>query len=251
MAIQPDGPAPYAPAQTVIDVIVGYRERGFSTPFTPEVLIRAGVAETLVPRTLMSLKLLDLIDEGGHPTEQFESLRRARGEEEYKARLQEWLRAVYADVLQYTNPEVDPPERVSEAFRGYTPSGQRSRMVTLMLRLFALAGLIPEESLRSQSAPKSGGGGRRRHAASPVRTRQHPKPQPSRNVESAGELPPALVGLLRQIPTAGDGWTKATRDHFLAAFTAVLDFTVPVRQPGVDDLMDEDSDVPGDPEDDL
>jgi hypothetical protein len=46
-------------------------------------------------------------------------------------------------------------------------------------------------------------------------------------VEATG-LPQGLVGLLHQIPKGGRGWPKSERDGFLAAFTAVLDFTVPV-----------------------
>ena len=54
-----------------------------------------------------------------------------------------------------------------------------------------------------------------------------------------GELPPGLVGLLQQIPRGGKGWTQETRDNFLTAFTAVLDFTVPIRPIGLEDLTDE------------
>jgi hypothetical protein len=43
----------------------------------------------------------------------------------------------------------------------------------------------------------------------------------------SSNLHAGLVGLLQQIPGAG-GWTVERRDNFLRAFTAVLDFSVPV-----------------------
>jgi len=46
-------------------------------------------------------------------------------------------------------------------------------------------------------------------------------------VDVIGDVPPALIGLIRQIP-AKRGWTEQRRDEFIRAFTAVLDFTVPV-----------------------
>src|SRR5438046_220756 len=125
MALQTDGPAPYGPPQTIIEVIEGFRDRGFAVPFTSDVLVRAGVSESVVPRTLQSLRLLDLINDEGNPTETLEAFRRTRGQDEYKAALQDWLRNVYADVLQFTDPAVDALQRITEAFRGYTPQGQR------------------------------------------------------------------------------------------------------------------------------
>src|SRR5947207_3293462 len=126
--LYPNGPAPYTPAAAVTTVIDGFRDRGLGTPITKDVLIRAGVSETLGNRTLGALKLLELIDDEGRPTEQLETLRQARGADEFKARLQEWLRGVYADVLQYADPSQDTADRIAEAFRGYVPMGQRARM---------------------------------------------------------------------------------------------------------------------------
>lgn len=234
MTITHEGHAPYAPAQTVIDIIEGYRDRGYATPFTTDVLVRAGVGEGLVNRVLQALKLLDLIDEQGHPTAQFEALKQARGEEEYKARLQEWLRTEYAEILQFADPATDSSERLSEAFRGCSPTGQRSRMVTLMVGLFKHAGLVPEGLPRA--APK-------RRLTSPKRagvpkapkTQEPSSSQRDRPVAAApasgtpSGLPPALLGLLQQIPS-GDRprWTPSDRERFMAAFTAVLDFSVDV-----------------------
>jgi hypothetical protein len=224
MPIQTDGAAPYAPPHTITAVIEAYRNRGLATPFTVDVLVRAGVTESLAPRTLLSLKGLDLIDDDGNPTDQFEALRRARGEEEYKTRLQEWLRAVYADVLQFTDPATDDADRVAEAFRGYNPAGQRTRMVTLMLGMFEYAGLVSETPKR-QPSPRRPAAQRPKKASPPGSLQQRRREPPAPDVEG---LPPALVGLLKQIPRGSEGWTKARREEFLKAFAAVLDFSVPV-----------------------
>ena len=92
--------APYAPAQTVIDLLEGYRNRGFATPFRPEVW-RRPESPTSINRTLQAFRLFDLIDKDGNPSEQFTALKQARGEEEYKSRLSSWLTNVYAEVLRY------------------------------------------------------------------------------------------------------------------------------------------------------
>lgn len=229
MPIQTGGQAPYGPPAAVITIIDGYRDRGYAPPFTNEMLTRAGVTDSLAPRTLQALKLLELVTEDGHPTETFEALRTVRGEDEYRKALSEWLQGVYAEVLRFADPVKDPPERVREAFRGCQPAGQLDRMVTLMLGLYAHAGLIDQpvpSPATAQRRPKSPA--RKQVVRTPVTRKERPLDR----VDPAGEgeLHPALVGLLRQIPRDGHGWTEARRDQFLEAFRAVLDFSVPARQ---------------------
>jgi hypothetical protein len=230
MALTPHGPAPYTTASAAIAAVDAYRERGLSTPITPDVLTRAQVPESIASRTLNSLKMLDLVDEAGEPTQQFKDLRLARGEDEYHERLQEWLRAVYAEVLQYTDPSTDSPDRVAEAFRTYEPAGQRRSMASLLIGLWRYSGLpVPSEQV---SRPRPTAPRAPRRQAAPRSTPAVPI-QPSPTIESTDEpgLPPGLVGLLRQIPRNGNSWTPKRRDDFLAAFTAVLDFSVPVKEP--------------------
>lgn len=225
MPVTHGGTAPYAPPQTVIDVIEAFRDRGLATPFTADVLLRAGVTETLASRVLTSLKNLDLVAPDGNPTATLLALKNARGED-YKAALADWLNATYEDVLRYTNPLEDGPERIAEAFRGCEPSGQRGRMVTLMLGLFEYAGLVPSGKRavpERKAAPRKKVPSASRQptprAASVNRQQAAPSEQP--------DLPPALVGLLQQVPF-GVGWTEERRAAFLAAFSATLDFSVPV-----------------------
>lgn len=213
---------------TVLDA---WRERGFGVPVTAETLVRVGVPESLARRTLQSLVLLDLLDQDGTPTQLFKDFRSTRGDDEYRTRLQEWLRGVYADVLQYADPSTDPHDRVTEAFRTYDPAGQRRGMASLLVGLWKYAGLPVKSDDVGARAPVGRsitvGGAKRK---SPTRDRRQLlveaiKPSTTLSVDG---LPPGLVGLLRQIPLNGGPWTTKRRASFLQAFQAVLDFSVPV-----------------------
>jgi Family of unknown function (DUF5343) len=241
MALQPDGPAPYTTAQAAIITLDGWRERGLGVPITPDVLVRAGVSESLGNRTLMSLKQLGLIDEDGRPSPQMEDLRLARGPDEYQARLQKWVQGVYADVLQYADPSVDASDRVAEAFRTYLPKGQRRGMAALLIGLWKYAGLpLPSESAPSTPRSTVMRPGR---APTTVRSLRLPLSQGRSLEESAADdLPPGLVGLLRQIPRDGASWTAEKREGFLNAFTAVLDYSVPIGDPDPSHPIDDEDD---------
>src|SRR6476660_6391417 len=100
MAVTKDKSAPYAPAKTILDLINRYRQRGLPIPIDAETLARASVPETLIPRILQTLRVLDLINEGGQPTPTFEGIRLAP-EAEYQKRLEDWLRGTYADIFSF------------------------------------------------------------------------------------------------------------------------------------------------------
>jgi len=237
------GTAPYAPPTTVIDVVSRYRERGLSTPFTAEVLERAGVPETLSRRTLNSLKLLGFTDDEGNPAPPFEAASRS-SDAEYKERLGQLLLDTYADVIAFADPASDSYERVRDAFRAYNPRGQQDRMVTLFLGLLDYVGLDTSAATSSRKRTDGGGnsakktnGARPRSVKQPATTNaakpnakrpRTPDGQPPQQ-QDAHDLPPGLVGLLQQIPRGGGGWAPSRRDEFMAAFKAVLDFSVPVR----------------------
>lgn len=234
--LKPGGPAPYTTAVSAITALDAYRDRGLGLPITAEVLTRAGVKETIAARTVLSLKQLGLIDDKGQPSAQFEELRLTRSEDEYHARLQEWLRSVYADVLQYTNPSEDHPSKVAEAFRGYEPAGQRAAMAGLLIGLWRYAGLpvIDPNSDRGRTERRSRPAASARMGAPAASRSKTPAAREPHRHGGAGlpptddALPPGLLGLLHQIPRAPAGWTVTRRDEFLKAFEAVLAFSVPV-----------------------
>jgi hypothetical protein len=229
--------APYAPPGTVIDVLTRYRERGMPTPFTVEVLERAGIPETLSRRTLTSLKLLGFIDSEGNPTAEFDQASRA-SDSDYKDALSQIVMKTYSEVITFADPASDSYDRVRDAFRAFNPRGQLERQVTLYLGLMEFVGLDVSAAMSSRkktdaaARPSGGQRGAKKTAAAVRKAAPSKAPaSPAQAVEVAeDDLPPGLVGLLRQIPRGGSGWPVARRDEFIAAFTAVLNFSIPVRE---------------------
>lgn len=228
MPLAPNGQAPYTTTPAVTTFLNRCRVQ-LPKEVTTDVLIKIGIKETIVPRTLQSLRLLDLLKEDGQPTETLEALSKARPDQ-YKDELASWLRSVYADVFTYAEPSAASSDEIRNAFWGYEPRGQIDSMIRLFLGLCEEAGIVEGEK-RVPSSPK----------ASPRRSTEagaaFVKKQLSRGtkappVDSLGDLPAGLIGLLRDLPSS-KRWTKADRDAFLAAFTGVLDYTIRVGEPDV------------------
>lgn len=224
-----DQPAPYAPASAVLDLVTRHRNRGLQSPVDADVLARSGISDSLIPRTLQALRVLDLIGEDGRPTEVLEGIRLAP-ESEYKQRLADWLTAAYADALAFVDPATDDEVAIRDAFRKYNPTGQQSRMVTLFMGLFIAAGVMPDrqrsaapKKAASPSVPKPPS--RIRPVARPAAV---PATLPARAFAADGNLPPALAGLLASLPAGDTGWTQDKRDKFMSAFGVLLDFCVPI-----------------------
>lgn len=231
MAVTADKAAPYCPPSAVIEIIERYRSRGLPLPVTGEVLGRAGISDSLIPRTLQALQTLDLINEEGNPTTIFEGIRKAP-EAEYRTRLLEWLNGAYADAIVFIDPATADETAVRDAFRNYVPIGQQARMVTLFMGLYAAAGVRPEKE--RESKPR----------ASPtlVRARANPvrfpaavkaklnKSKGGTQIDYSG-LHPMLAALLADLPPPNGSWTKAKRDKVVAMFPTVLDFAFTIGEP--------------------
>lgn len=158
MVMKVNGPAGYAPGKTITALIDRFRNAGLSFPLTIESLQRASVTASLAPRTLQTLKLLDLVDEQGRPTQQFEDLRRAPTAE-FKSELIALLKSVYADVFEVVEPANATLEEIQDAFRSFTPQGQRDRMVSLFLNLLEYAEYSDSlPSVRDSSSTRPAGG---------------------------------------------------------------------------------------------
>lgn len=221
MAVNPENPGPYAPASAITDIIDRYRNRGLSKPFTPEVLARAGVSDSLIPRTLQTLQTIDLIDEAGNPTEMMEALRRA-AESDFKKQMGAWITHAYAEVLQFVNAS-DDETAIRDAFRNYNPIGQQPRMVALFLGLCRAAGLRSDDQSTAKARPAA-----RKPGISGIGTVTRKNgtitpPTGAMGMSSAG-VPAPLAGLLSKLPPENGTWTAQERDKFIATFTAVLDF---------------------------
>lgn len=225
MPVTPDKPAPYSPAKSILNIIHRVRDRGIPPPIDAVTLGRAGVPETLVPRVLQTLRVLDLITENAQPTPTFEGIRLAP-ETEYKKRLEDWLKGTYADIFSFVDPAKDGEARIRDAFRNYQPIAQQARMVTLFIGLCTEAGLIAEKAAPTASSPTFTPQ-QRATARRIVRERLISPRHPS----TAGPpLPAALAGLLASLPAEGTGWTAPKRESFLTAFKANLDFCFPILE---------------------
>jgi hypothetical protein len=217
-----------------------HRNRGLPSPIDADVLERAGVSPSLIPRTLQSLQTLDLIEENGSPSDVLEGLRLAP-EAEYKNRLAAWLADAYSDALQFVDPATATETDIRDAFRKYTPTGQQDRMVSLFMGLFTAAGVMPPRERtpapRAPRAPSSRALVARtptptvRRKADPATVQRHYGGGGGRNSGIPNGLPPALVGLLQSLPANGQGWTKEQRDKFLTIFGPMLDFCFPISEP--------------------
>lgn len=236
MPVTQAGPAPYAPPKAIMDLVLRHRNKGLPSPVDADVLARSGIADSIIPRTLQSLKILDLIGDDGSVSEAFERIRLAP-EAEYRQRLTEWLNAAYADALAYIDPATAQEVDIRDAFRKYVPTGQQSRMVTLFIGLFTAAGVMPERQ-RPATAPKllSNGPAAKPRPPSgsvspPPRTRFRPPPPASGQGVSGVDLglPSALTGLLASLPANGEGWTEERRNKFMTAFPVILDFCYPIQ----------------------
>lgn len=222
MPVTQNNPGPYATTGSIIDILSRYRNRGLPFPVNADVLARVGISESLIPRTLQSLKTLDLINDLGNPTETLEGIRLAP-EAEYKKRLEAWLKGTYAEIFAIVDPAKDDSTRIRDAFRGYEPVGQQDRMVALFEGLCTEAGLIVKTA-----APRAAVTPRRSPPSKIVSSRSSPKVQTKSF--AATSLPPAIAGLLESLPSPNDGWSASDRAKFLKTFETVLDFSIPVTK---------------------
>lgn len=217
MPVTQENPGPYASPSAVLEVIRRFRDRGMQTPFTREVLSRAGIAESLQTRTLYALQVLDLIDDEGTPTEVLTGLANA-GDDKFQEGLANWLRAAYAEVFRYADPATDDAARVRDAFRGYNPRAQQERMVTLFLTLCQEASIYtPPQGNAVRERPT-----RRRRPTPTVQRRQGAQQQHPHH-----GLPQPIEGLLASLPPSRR-WSQKRRDDFVKTFEAVLDYCVEV-----------------------
>jgi hypothetical protein len=209
----------------MLEIINRRRNRGLTAPINADVLGRASISPSLIPRTLQALQTLDLINEAGEPTPVFENLRLSP-EAEFKERLGEWLKGAYAEVFSFVDPSQDDEIKIKDAFRSYNPVSQQPRMITLFKGLCSAAGLMPEKRAGAAASspakrPAPAASPRNVHVFQRAATKQPPPPS------SAG-LPPAIAGLMASLPSPATGWTAGERQKFLTTFQAVVDYAIPV-----------------------
>lgn len=242
MAIERSAPpeerhfAPYAPAATVLNVIRHFRNRDVPERLTTTQLGQLSVTDNLVPRVVRALQFLGLIEEDGVTTQPFRSMPAAT-DDEYKQILSGLIRNAYRDIFQIIDPADAPPDRLLNAFRPYSPAGQRERMVVLFTELCHEAGMrvAGSEGEPRVTAPRIAI--RRR----PEAKKQHAapaSPTPPQGQET-GRIHPTLSALFGDLPSNGRGWTASQRDRWLDIFRAMLDYLYPVVTDEPGDKNDE------------
>jgi hypothetical protein len=210
-----------------MDIVERYRSRGLPTPINGDVLARAGISESLIPRTVQALQSLDLITPEGMPSPVLEGIRLA-AQGEYQQRLLDWLNATYADALQFVDPAAADENAVRDAFRNYKPIGQQPRMVSLFMGLFKAAGVAPAKP--TGAAPLTA----RKKPVAATPSKRGNSPPTAQQMRAYGTPPapgglihPAIAGLLSSLPTPEQGWSQDARNRWYGAFGAVLDLVLP------------------------
>src|SRR5690349_20062494 len=132
MASIREGRAPYASAGSVQKVIEKHRQVGLQSVDLRK-LQQIGITEALAPRTLYALEALGFYDNAGNVTPEFDALRKVP-DHDFKPRLAALLREGYAPILEVLDPSVASQADVENAFRGFEPTGQISRIVQLFMR---------------------------------------------------------------------------------------------------------------------
>lgn len=146
--IERGGIAPYAPASAVMAVIDAKRRNPALGGFSAQELATLDIRESLVPRTMQALKLLELLDDEDRTTEVFDELV-SSSRPDFSSRLGALLRRVYAPVFEVVDPVLASQDDLLDVFRQFRPPSQRPRMVTLFIHLLRVARMSPSEEARS------------------------------------------------------------------------------------------------------
>lgn len=149
--------APVAPSSAVVKVLETYRETGLGGgSIDTTVLARLSLGDEIARRVAQALRILDLIDDQGKPTNNLIAFKQASSSE-YKQVLAAQLYDVYAPVFAVLGKDLagKTNSQIEDAFRTFRPESLRKRMVTLFLGLCDYTGIITALP-RGKPGPKKG-----------------------------------------------------------------------------------------------
>jgi hypothetical protein len=198
--------APYAPAAGVITVLERFRETSLGgSRVTTDLVMRLSMGEEVARRVVLSLRLLDLIDDEGQPTNNFVAFKQASSDE-YQQVLRDQLYDAYAPVFAVLGKDLQTktPAQVEDAFRKFRPDSLRKRMVTCFLGLCEYAGIVAQAP-KGTPGPKRGASAPRRNTTGVRKATQGP-------AETLPPKPPSPVTPPRPVDDA-----KARYVNFLLA----------------------------------
>jgi hypothetical protein len=147
--------APFASTDPFVKTIETYRETGLGGgSITLAILQRMSMGDEVARRVISTLRMLELIDDDGRPTQNLIDLKHASSAE-YKNIFADQLREAYAPVFAVMpNPGGKTIEQVTDAFRTFKPESLRSRMVTLFLGLCEYTGIVDGSVVRKTTPSK-------------------------------------------------------------------------------------------------
>lgn len=181
--------APFGSTGAVVKTLETYRETGLGGgPITTAVIGRMGYGNEVARRVILSLRMLEMIDDKGAPTAKLRAFKEAPSTE-YREFLADHIYEVYGAVFAVTGRNIGDKSNaeIEDAFRPFKPDSLRKRMVALFLGLCGYVGITDEAPRITSPRPRQAASSRPTSAA----TAPTPSPAPA---SPASAAPTAPVG---------------------------------------------------------